>query len=103
MPKGLWRQVEERFAPAKVVEFYASTEGDAVLVNVSDEKIGSLGRELPGSADLKVARYDIDAGRLVEGKDGFAVECKPGEVGMLLARLSARDGAYPDQSLRAMF
>ena len=103
MPNGLWRRVEQRFAPAKVLEFYASTEGDAVLVNVTGEKVGSLGRQLPGSAELKVARYDIDAGRLVEGPDGFAVECRPGEVGMLLARLSRRDGAYPDQSLRAMF
>jgi putative long chain acyl-CoA synthase len=103
MPQSLWRRVEDRFAPAKVLEFYASTEGDAVLVNVSGAKIGSLGRQLPGSAPLKVARYDIDAGRLVEGEDGFAVECRPGEVGMLLARLSPRDGAYPDQSLRAMF
>ena len=103
MPQSLWRRVEDRFAPAKVLEFYASTEGDAVLVNVSGDKVGSLGRQLPGSAELKVARYDIDAGRLVEGADGFAVECRPGEVGMLLARLSPRDGAYPDQSLRAMF
>ena len=103
MPASLWARTEERFAPAKVVEFYASTEGDAVLVNVSGRKRGSLGRRLPGSAELKVARYDIDAGRLVEGPDGFAVECRPGEVGMLLAKLRRRDGAYPDQSLRAMF
>ena len=103
MPQGIWRRVEERFAPAKVVEFYASTEGDAVLVNVRGTKVGSLGRQLPGSADLRVARYDIEADRLVEGPDGFAVECDPGEVGMLLARLRRRDGAYPDQSLRALF
>lgn len=103
MPKGLWRQVEERFAPAKVLEFYASTEGNAVLVNVRGDKIGSLGRPLPGSAELKIARIDIEREKLLEGPDGFAQECDPGEVGMLLARLSPRDGAYPDQSLRAMF
>lgn len=103
MPQSLWRRVEERFAPAKVLEFYASTEGDAVLVNVRGDKVGTMGRQLPGSADLKVARFDIETGRLVEGPDGFAVECNPGEVGMLLARLRARDGAYPDWSLRALF
>ena len=102
MPRGLWQRVEERFAPARVLEFYASTEGDAVLVNLGD-KTGSLGRQLPGSAALEIARYDVDAGRLVEGDDGFAVRCGPGEIGMLLARLSPRDGAFPDQSLRAMF
>ena len=103
MPKSLWHRVEERFAPAKVLEFYASTEGDAVLVNVRGDKVGSMGRQLPGSAKLKIAKYDVVAGRLEEGPDGFAVECKPGEVGMLLAKLSVRDGAYPDWSLRALF
>ena len=103
MPQSLWQRMEARFAPAKVLEFYASTEGDAVLVNVRGDKVGSMGRQLPGSAKLKVARYDIEADRLVEGPDGFAVECNPGEVGMLLAKLSVRDGAYPDRSLRALF
>ncbi len=103
MPRSLWEEVEERLAPARVLEFYASTEGDAVLVNVTGEKTGSMGRRLPGSAELKVARVDPDAPRLLEGKDGFAQECAPGEVGMLLARLRRRDGAYPDRSLRALF
>jgi len=102
MPRGLWRRVEQHFAPARVVELYASTEGNAVLVNPKG-KVGSLGRRLPGSAPLKIARFDIDNGRLVEGPDGFAVECGVGEVGMLLARLSPRDGAYPDRALRALF
>ncbi|HEX4902286.1 MAG TPA: AMP-binding protein [Acidimicrobiales bacterium] len=103
MPAGLWRRVEQQFAPAKVVELYASTEGGAVLVNPKGEKVGSLGRRLPGSAPLKIARFDVEGGRLVEGPDGFAVECDVGEVGMLLAKLSPRDGAYPDRALRALF
>lgn len=103
MPSGLWRRVERHFAPAKVLEFYASTEGAAVLVNVKGEKVGSVGRRLPGSAPLKIARYDVDTSRLVEGDDGFAQECAVGEVGMLLAKLSHSDGAYPDRSLRALF
>ena len=48
MPRGLWRRVTERFAPARVLEFYASTEGDAVLVNVTGRKAGSKGQPLPG-------------------------------------------------------
>ena len=34
MPRGLWRRVARRFAPATVLEFYASTEGEAILVNL---------------------------------------------------------------------
>lgn len=103
MPRGLWRRVEERFAPARVLEFYASTEGEAVLVNLSGRKPGSLGRPLPGSARVRLARYDLEAGRLEEGPDGFAVECGPGEIGMLLARVrpSAADAAA--RPLRGVF
>ncbi|MES9538398.1 MULTISPECIES: AMP-binding protein [unclassified Actinomadura] len=87
MPRGLWRRIEERFAPARVLEFYASIEGESVLVNLSGKKPGSLGRPLPGSAEVRLARYDLESGRLAEGPDGFAIECGPGEIGMLLARV----------------
>ena len=87
MPRGLWRRVEARFAPARVLEFYASTEGESVLVNLSGKKPGSLGRPLPGGAGVRLARYDLESGRLELGPDGLAVECEPGEIGMLLARV----------------
>ena len=44
MPTGLWKRVVEVFAPAHVVEFFATTDGQAVLANVSGAKIGSKGR-----------------------------------------------------------
>ncbi|MDL4819113.1 alpha/beta fold hydrolase [Actinomadura opuntiae] len=87
MPRNLWRRVEDRFAPARVLEFYASTQGEAVLVNLSGKKPGSLGRPLPGSAEVRLARYDLESGRLVQGPDGLGIECEPGEIGMLLARV----------------
>ena len=87
MPRGLWRRVDRRFAPARVLEFYAPTEGEAILVNLSGHKPGCKGRPLPGSAEVRLAAYDIAEGRLRERADGFAIECRPGEVGMLLTRL----------------
>ncbi len=91
MPRGLWRRVERRFRPARVVEFYASTEAGAILVNLRDSKPGSMGRPLPGSAELAIAQYDLDAHGLVLDSDGFARYCGVGEVGMLLARVSPTD------------
>jgi putative long chain acyl-CoA synthase len=99
MPRGLWRRVCDRFAPVGVLEFWTSTDGDAVLVNLTGAKIGSMGRRLPGSADVRIARYDLGAptgagdagrplvGRLVEGPDGFAIETDADEAGMLLTRV----------------
>ncbi|WP_241386346.1 AMP-binding protein [Rhodococcus sp. CH91] len=86
MPPGLWRRTLERFAPARVLEFYASTEGNVVLANVSGSKIGSKGRPLPGSADVRLAAYDAGTGRLVEDERGFVREAQVGEVGLLLGR-----------------
>ena len=102
MPRGLWRRVAERFAPAQVLEFYAGTEGSAVLVNLSGQKPGSMGRRLPGSADVRIAAYDPLSGRLIEGSDGFVLECPVDEVGMLLARVGP--GEAPTVSpLRGVF
>ncbi len=88
MPRGLWRRVQARFRPARVLEFYASTEAGAILVNLSGAKEGAMGRPLPGSAPVKIAAYDLDHQGLVLRKDGFAQECDVDEVGMLLARVS---------------
>ena len=86
MPRGLWRRVQERFKPARVLEFYASTEADAILVNLTGAKAGAMGRPLPGSAEVRIAVWDIESGRLELGADGFVKECAVDEVGMLLAR-----------------
>src|SRR5579862_9148048 len=91
MPAGLWRRVEERFAPARVLEFYASTEAGAILINLRDAKSGAMGRPLPGSAEVRIARYDIEAGGLIVGDGGFAEVCPTDEVGMLLARVRPSD------------
>jgi putative long chain acyl-CoA synthase len=91
MPRSLWRRVEERLDPARVVEFYASTEAGAILVNVRGAKLGSMGRPLPGSAEVRIAAFDLDTGGLVLGRDGFARRCGVDEVGMLLARVGPSD------------
>jgi putative long chain acyl-CoA synthase len=87
MPRGLWRRVERRFAPARVLEFYASTEAGAILVNLSAAKPGSMGRPLPGSAEVRIAAYEVESAQLMLGADGFAKECGTEEIGMLLARV----------------
>ncbi|WP_072691185.1 acyl-CoA synthetase [Rhodococcus marinonascens] len=86
MPQGLWRRTTERFSPAKVLEFYASTEGDVVLANVAGVKVGAKGRPLPGSAEVRLAGFDPTTGRLLEDEQGFIKECPDEEVGLLLGR-----------------
>ena len=86
MPRGLWRRVEQRFSPARVLELYTSSRGEAFLANVAGAKRGCAGRPLPGSAELRIAAPDERDGALLTGADGFALPCGEGELGMLLAR-----------------
>ncbi len=103
MPRGLWRRVSERFAPARVLEFYASTEGDAVLVNVTGRKAGCKGQSLPGSAEVVIAAYDPVDRRLILGDDGYAIPCARFDPGMLLARVRPDSIGTGEGVLRGVF
>jgi len=85
----VWQRIVERFGPVGILEFYASTEGNAVLANASGEKVGALGRPLPGSTEVELVRYDFDAEQFVRDEHGLLVRCETGEKGVLLARLDA--------------
>jgi putative long chain acyl-CoA synthase len=102
MPTGLWQKVTDRFAPAQVLEFYASTEGDAVLANVAGTKTGAKGRPLPGSTEIRLGGYDAATGRFIEDDHGFVRPCAEDQVGVLLAKpRSGLDAARV--SMRSVF
>ncbi|HEX2284562.1 MAG TPA: AMP-binding protein, partial [Mycobacterium sp.] len=85
MPTGLWKRVVEVFEPAHVVEFFATTDGQAVLANVSGAKIGSKGRPLPAGGDVELAAYDAEDNLILEDERGFVRRAETNEVGVLLA------------------
>ena len=85
MPTGLWKRVVEVFEPAHVVEFFATTDGQAVLANVSGAKIGSKGRPLPGGGEVALAAYDPEDDLILEDERGFVRRADTNEVGVLLA------------------
>ncbi len=88
MPAGLWRRTVERFAPARVLEFYASIEGDVVLANVAGSKIGCKGRPVPGTARVELISYDPVKGEIITDARGFARRTADNEVGLLIGRAS---------------
>jgi putative long chain acyl-CoA synthase len=85
MPTGLWKRVIDVFAPAHVVEFFATTDGQAVLANVSGAKLGAKGRPLPGGGDVELAAYDAEDDLILEDDRGFVRRADTNEVGVLLA------------------
>ena len=86
MPTGLWKRVVDVFDPTHVVEFFATTDGQAVLANVSGAKIGSKGRPLPGGGEIALAAYDSEDNLILEDDQGFVRRAEVNEVGVLLAR-----------------
>jgi putative long chain acyl-CoA synthase len=102
MPPNLWRRVLDRFAPANVLELYASTRTGAIVGNVSGRKVGALGRPLPGTPKVEIAAYDPATGRLQIGRDGFASRCEAGEPGMLLVEADHASAGH-DVALRGVF
>jgi putative long chain acyl-CoA synthase len=103
MPVGLWHRVIERFAPARVVEYYASGQTDAILVNMPGAKVGCMGTPLPGSPELRIARIDEKTRRLALCADGSAEQCLPREIGMMLSRVEPgmSPAARPNRGLFA--
>jgi putative long chain acyl-CoA synthase len=87
--RDVWQRIVDRFGPVGILEFYAATEGNAVLANASGEKVGALGRPLPGSADVALVRYDFDTEEFLRDEHGLMVRCEADEPGVLLARLDA--------------
>jgi len=103
MPRPLWQRLVDRFGPVSVLEFYASTEGNVILANVSGEKIGSVGCPLPGSAEVAIAAYDAKNGALIQDASGYGQPVPDGEVGLLLARVDRARGALEGKPLRSVF
>ncbi|HUH69238.1 MAG TPA: acyl-CoA synthetase, partial [Mycobacterium sp.] len=85
MPTGLWERVVDAFAPAHVVEFFATTDGQAVLANVSGAKIGSKGRPLPGAGRVELGAYDAEHDLILENDRGFVQVADTNQIGVLLA------------------
>ena len=85
----VWRSLLDRLGPVRILEFYASTEGNVWLYNV-EGKIGSIGRAPPYLAlrdPIALARFDRDSQMPARGSNGFCERCADGEIGEALGRI----------------
>ncbi len=103
LPRNLWTRVAERFPDARILEFYASVSGEAILANLTGQKPGSMGRALPGTPEVRVAGYDLATRALQHTADGLARECLTDEIGLLLCRVERADAEADAGVLRGVF
>jgi fatty-acyl-CoA synthase len=91
----VWRSLLDRLGPVRILEFYASTEGNVWLYNV-EGKIGSIGRAPPYLAlrdPIALARFDLETQMPARGASGFCERCADGEIGEALGRIDEDPGA----------
>lgn len=95
----VWTALQDRFAIPRIVELYASTEGNIATINL-DGEVGSVGRLRFGG---KLAKWDFGQDDFVR-EDGRLVECRPGETGVLLGPIRRRtpfSGYRDEEATRA--
>ncbi len=85
----VWRPFQRRFAIPRILEWYAATEGNVLLLNF-DETVGAVGR-LPWWAKFRfpfeIVRFDEATDQPARGPDGRCIRCAPGEVGELVSQI----------------
>jgi putative long chain acyl-CoA synthase len=96
MRAQLWRELVERFGPIDIREFYASTEGNLVLANISGKR-GALGRPLPGCDEIAVVAYDFERRDFERDTQGHARRCRGDEAGLLIAKVGPTHPSYGTQ------
>ncbi len=98
---SVWAAFAARFPQLRVLEFYASTEGNVWLYNV-EGRVGSLGRLPPylaAKAPIALARFDEEAQAPVRGADGFCVAAEEGEaLGRIAGDAASRFEGYSDHA-----
>src|ERR1700722_18704680 len=79
----IWERFQSRFRIPRILEYYASTEGNFSLYNCEGQP-GAIGRippflphRLPGA----LLRFDVAAGEPLRNDAGFCERCRPDEVG----------------------
>ncbi len=97
----------DRFELPKILEFYASTEGNITIFNF-DSRPGAVGRIpkwMESKFIVKIVRFDVETEQPVRGADGRCVECAPNEVGETLGQIledpskpAARFEGYVDKA-----
>jgi fatty-acyl-CoA synthase len=85
----VWPAFKARFRIPHIREFYAATEGNALLFNFDDKpgSVGRIPRWLGRVFPITTVRYDVEAGAPVRGADGRCIECPPGEAGEMISRI----------------
>ena len=89
----VWREMIDRFAIPRVLEFYGATEGNVSLLNL-DGKVGAVGRIpkfLRKRFNVRMVAHDFEGGEVLRDGRGLAMPVPVGEVGEVIGRIDPQD------------
>jgi acyl-CoA synthetase (AMP-forming)/AMP-acid ligase II len=84
MRPDIWEAFQDRFGIPVIREFYGSTEGNVPAANI-EGRPGMVGKLPRGQA---IVRCDLTTGEVIRNAEGRCEPIEPGEVGLLLGRIS---------------
>jgi fatty-acyl-CoA synthase len=94
----IWETFQSRFNIPRILEFYASTEGNVSLYNC-EGKAGAIGRVPPflsHSFPVALIRSD-EGGEPQRDTDGFCVRCEVDEAGEAIGKIAGGDASHISQ------
>ena len=79
----VWEPFQKRFKIPRILEYYASTEGNFSLYNCEGRPgaIGKIPSFLAHRLPVALLRFDVDSGEPWRNADGFCERCGPDETG----------------------
>ncbi|MBM7334126.1 long-chain-acyl-CoA synthetase [Alloalcanivorax marinus] len=100
---SIWKNFKSRFGIERVVELYASSEGNVAFTNVFnfDNTVGF------SPVSYAIVKYDKEADEPVRDKNGHMIKVSKGESGLMLGEITDKtpfDGyTDPDKTEKAIF
>ena len=79
----VWESFQKRFRIPRILEYYASTEGNFSLYNCEGRPgaIGKIPSFLAHRLPVALLRFDVDKGEPLRNAEGFCERCGPDETG----------------------
>jgi len=89
----VWGPFQKRFKIPLIVEFYASTEGNAGTVNFFGKEgaVGFISPLIRRLYPIKLVKFDIEKEVPVRDANGNCIECAPDEPGELIGLIDQSD------------
>jgi fatty-acyl-CoA synthase len=89
----VWETFQNRFKIPRILEYYASTEGNFSLYNCEGlpGAIGKIPSFLAHRLPVALLRFDVDSGEPRRNEAGFCERCLPNEVGEAVGLIPGTD------------